>query len=44
MEWEDVYARYSIGSIGVEYFDDDDEMHIRLCDIFHGAVHYCELS
>lgn len=44
MEWEDVYARYSIGYIGVEYFDDDDEMHMRLCDIFHGAVHYCELS
>lgn len=44
MDWEDVYAHYSIGSIGIEYFDDGDEMHMRLCDIFHGAVHYCELS
>lgn len=44
MDWEDVYARYNIGSIGIEYFDDGDEMHMRLCDIFHGAVHYCELS
>ena len=44
LDWEYVYERYSIGTIGVEYFDDDDEMHMRLCDIFHGAVHYNELE
>lgn len=43
LDWEDIYERYSIGSIGIEYFDDDDEIHMRLCDIFYGAVHYFEL-
>ena len=43
-DWEEIYERYSIGAIGIEYFDDDDEMHMRLCDIFHGAVHYFELE
>ena len=26
------------------YFDENDEMHERLCDIFYGAVHYKELK
>lgn len=42
-DWEEIYERYSIGSLGLQCFDDDDEMHMRLCDIFHGAVHYSEL-
>ncbi len=43
-DWEQIYERYSIGSIGLEYFDENDEMQNRLCDIFHGAVHYQELA
>lgn len=43
-EPEDVYDRYDIGAIGVRYFDENDEMHERLCDIFYGAVHYKELK
>ena len=43
-DWEEIYDRFSIGSIGLEYFDDNDEMRLRLCDIFHGAVHYKELE
>lgn len=43
-DWEEIYERYSIGAIGLECFDDDDEMHMRLCDIFHGAVHFRELE
>ena len=41
--WEDIYDRYSLGRIALDYFDDDDEMQDRLCDIFGGAVHYSEL-
>lgn len=41
---EDVYDRYDIGAIGVRYFDENDEMHERLCDIFYGAVHHNELK
>lgn len=43
-ESEDIYDRYDIGAIGVQYFDEDDEMHKRLCDIFYGTVHYNELK
>lgn len=43
-DWEDIYERYSIGAIGIEYFGEDDEMHRRLCDIFYGAVHYDDLN
>lgn len=42
-DWEDIYDRYSLGRIALEYFDDNDEMQDRLCDIFSGAVHYSEL-
>ncbi len=43
-DWEDIYERYSIGSIGLQCFDEQDEMRSRLCDIFAGAVHYRELT
>lgn len=42
-DWEDIYDRYSLGRIALEYFEDGDEMQERLCDIFGGAVHYSEL-
>lgn len=42
-DWEDIYDRYSLGRIALEYFEEDDEMYQRLCDIFGGAVHYNEL-
>ncbi len=42
-DWEDFYDRYSLGRIALEYFEEDDEMYQRLCDIFGGAVHYNEL-
>ena len=42
-DWEDFYDRYSLGRIAIEYFEEDDEMYQRLCDIFGGAVHYNEL-
>lgn len=43
-DWEEIYERYSIGTIGLDCFDENDEMYMRLCDIFHGAVHYHELK
>lgn len=43
-EPDDIYDRYDIGAIGIQYFDEDDEMHERLCDIFYGTVHYNELK
>ncbi len=43
-DWEEIYERYSIGTIGLNCFDGNDEMYMRLCDIFYGAVHYHELK
>lgn len=43
-DWEDIYERYSIGSIGLQCFNEQDEMQSRLCDIFAGAVHFRELG
>ena len=42
-DWEDIYDRYSLGRIALEYFDENEEIYKRLCDIFGGAVHYNEL-
>lgn len=44
LSWEEIYERYTIGVVGLEYFDIDSEIHRRLCDIFYGAVHYGELK
>ena len=41
-EWQDIYKRYTVGLIGLQAFDDNDEMQLRLNDIFYGAVHYNE--
>lgn len=41
-DWEEIYDRYTLGTIAIQHFNDDDEMRIRLCDIFGGAVHYFE--
>lgn len=43
-DWEEVYERYSLGSIAVRELPENDEMQALLCDIFWGAVHYDELS
>lgn len=43
-DWEDIYERYSIGRLGLQCFESDDEMRTRLCDIFYGAVHYRNLN
>ena len=43
-DWEEIYDRYTLGTIAVREFTEGDEMQIRLCDIFWGAVHYSELE
>lgn len=43
-EWQDIYKRYTIGRIGLQAFDDNDEMQLRLNDIFYGTVHYNEFQ
>lgn len=42
-DWEDVYERYSIGTIAIKCFSENDEMQLRLMDIFFGIVHFNEL-
>lgn len=42
-DWENVYERYSLGTIAVKCFSDNDEMQLRLMDIFFGIVHFNEL-
>lgn len=43
-DWEEVYDHYTLGTIAVREFTEEDEMQARLCDIFWGAVHYNELE
>ena len=43
-DWEEVYDRYTLGTLAVQEFPEGDEMQSRLCDIFWGAVHYQELE
>lgn len=43
-DWEEIYDRYTLGTIAIQNFADDDEMQNRLCDIFGGAVHFDELK
>ncbi|MCC8174960.1 MAG: hypothetical protein LIO91_00790 [Bacteroidales bacterium] len=42
-DWEQIYERYTIGSLGLQFFQDQPEMRQRLNDIFHGTSHYYEL-
>ena len=42
--WEDVYERYTLGTLVVHELSEKDEMYARLSDIFWGAVHYKELE
>lgn len=43
-DWDGINERYTIGAIAVQFFDDNDEMQNRLCDIFGGAVRFDELK
>lgn len=40
--WEQINNRYTIGAIATKNFDNNDELKLRLCDIFGGAIHYAE--
>lgn len=42
--WEDIYGRYTLGTVAIRELSENDEMQKRLCDIFWGAVHYTELD
>lgn len=41
--WEDIYERYSMGTIAINYFTKEDEMQLRLLDVFYGIVHFDDL-
>lgn len=43
-DWEEIYDRYTLGTIAIQNFEENDEMQHRLCDIFGGAVHYKEFK
>ena len=43
-DWEEIHDRYTLGTLAVRDFPEGDEMQLRLCDIFWGAVHYQELE
>lgn len=43
-DWEEVYDRYTLGSIAAHELSEKDEMNARISDIFWGAVHYRELE
>ena len=43
-EWDEINERYTLGGIAIREFPKDEEMQLRLRDIFWGAVHYAELE
>lgn len=43
LDSDDIFERYDIGAISIKYFDESEEIHQRLCDVFYGTVHYQEL-
>ena len=44
LDSDDVFERYDIGAISIQHFEESEEIHQRLCDVFYGTVHYQELS
>ena len=42
-DWEEIYERYTLGTIAIHEFSEGDEMRTRLCDIFGGAVDYLSM-
>ena len=40
---DDINERYSLGSIAIKNFEEDDELRERLCDIFSGAFDFAFL-
>lgn len=43
LDSDDIFERYDIGAISIKNFDESEEIHQRLCDVFYGTVHYQEL-
>jgi len=44
LDSDDVFEKYDIGAISIHYFEESEEIHQRLSDVFFGTVHYQELS
>lgn len=42
-DWTDIDDRYTIGSLAVQNFDDNDPMKDRIQTIFYGAIEYVNL-
>lgn len=42
-DWTDIDDRYTIGSLAVQNFDDNDPMKDRIKTIFYGAIEYADL-
>ncbi len=43
-DWEEVYDRYTIGTIAAKQLPDGNDMQQRLFSLFWGAVHWKELQ
>ena len=44
LDSDDISEKYDIGAISIQYFEESEEIHQRLCDVFYGTVHYQELN
>ena len=42
-DWTDIDDRYTIGSLAIKSFDDNDPMKDRIQTIFYGAIEYVNL-
>lgn len=43
-EWDEINERYTLGGIAIKNFDEDDELGLRIQDVFYGAVKYEEMQ
>lgn len=42
-EWDEINERYTLGGLAIKNFDVDDELGLRIQDVFYGALDYNEM-
>ena len=42
-EWDEINERYTLGELAIKNFDVDDELGLRIQDVFYGALDYNEM-
>lgn len=43
-EWDDINERYTLGGLAIKNYDEDDELGLRIQDVFYGALEYEQMQ